>query len=144
MHNKYICVGNLTRDPETRPVNDSDSVTNLAVAVNNPLNKDEVFYADVQAWGKVGENCAKYLTKGKRVLVEGRLKTNSWTSKEGETRNRTYVVANSVQFLSPVNEGGMPEVGTKKTVAQKKAQKPAQEETFSDQEMVEEFDTVPF
>jgi hypothetical protein len=54
------------------------------------------------------------------------------------------VVANSVQFLSPVNEGGMPEVGTKKTVAQKKAQKPAQEETFSDQEMVEEFDTVPF
>ena len=86
MYNKYICVGNLTRDPETRPVNDSDSVTNLAVAVNNPLNKDEVFYADVQAWGKVGENCAKYLAKGKRVLVEGRLRTNSWTSKEGETK----------------------------------------------------------
>ena len=52
MYNKYICVGNLTRDPETKPVNDSgDSVTNLAVAVNNPLSKDEVFYADVQAMG---------------------------------------------------------------------------------------------
>jgi|TARA_B100000900_G_C20548290_1_gene703590 single-strand DNA-binding protein len=144
MYNKYICVGNLTRDPETRPVNDSDSVTNLAVAINNPLNKDEVFYADVQAWGKVGENCAKYLSKGKRVLVEGRLKTNSWTSKEGETRNRTYVVANSVQFLSPVGEGsGMPEVGTKKTASQKKAQKSVQEETFSEEEILEH-DSVPF
>ena len=144
MYNKYICVGNLTRDPETRPVNDTgDSVTNLAVAVNNPLNKDEVFYADVQAWGKVGENCAKYLNKGKRVLVEGRLKTNSWTSKEGETKNRTYVVANSVQFLSPVNEngGGMPEVGTKKT-AQNKKQKPA-EETYSEEDILEH-DSVPF
>ena len=67
MYNKYICVGNLTRDPENKPVNDSgDSVTNLAVAVNNPLNKDEVFYADVQAWGKVGENCSKYLTKTRK------------------------------------------------------------------------------
>lgn len=139
MYNKYICVGNLTRDPETKPVNDSgDTVTNLAVAVNNPLSKDEVFYADVQAWGKVGENCNKYLTKGKRVLVEGRLKTNTWTNKEGDNRSKVYVVANSVQFLSPVNEtaeGGttMPKVGTKN----KKQQSPVQEEA-------EEFDTVPF
>ena len=140
MYNKYICVGNLTRDPETKPVNDSgDSVTNLAVAVNNPLSKDEVFFADVQAWGKVGENCNKYLTKGKRVLVEGRLKTNTWTNKEGDNRSKVYVVANSVQFLSPVNENGesgsttMPKVGTKN----KKQQASVDQET-------EEFDTVPF
>lgn len=140
MYNKYICVGNLTRDPETKPVNDSgDSVTNLAVAVNNPLSKDEVFYADVQAWGKVGENCSKYLSKGKRVLVEGRLKTNTWTNKEGDNRSKVYVVANSVQFLSPVNEGAeegaatMPKVNAKT----KKQQTPVEEE-------VEEFDTVPF
>ena len=142
MYNKYICVGNLTRDPETKPVNDSgDSVTNLAVAVNNPLSKDEVFYADVQAWGKVGENCSKYLTKGKRVLVEGRLKTNTWTNKEGDTRSKVYVVANSVQFLNPVNEGNdgdqasatMPKVKSKT----KPQQSPIEEE-------VEEFDSVPF
>ena len=140
MYNKYICVGNLTRDPETKPVNDSgDTVTNLAVAVNNPLSKDEVFYADVQAWGKVGENCSKYLSKGKRVLVEGRLKTNTWTNKEGDNRSKVYVVANSVQFLSPVNEGAeegsttMPKVNAKT----KKQQTPVEEE-------VEEFDTVPF
>ena len=135
MYNKYICVGNLTKDPESRPVNDSgDKVTNLAVAVNNPLNKDEVFYADVQAWGKVGENCSKYLTKGKRVLVEGRLKTNSWTTKEGENRTKVYVVANSIQFLSPVGEtedSAMPKVNSKTK------QKAVQEE-------VEEFDSVPF
>ena len=140
MYNKYICVGNLTRDPETKPVNDSgDTVTNLAVAVNNPLSKDEVFYADVQAWGKVGENCSKYLSKGKRVLVEGRLKTNTWTNKEGDNRSKVYVVANSVQFLSPVNEGSeetaatMPKVKAKT----KPQQTPVEEE-------VEEFDTVPF
>ena len=139
MYNKYICVGNLTRDPETKPVNDSgDSVTNLAVAVNNPLSKDEVFYADVHAWGKVGENCNKYLTKGKRVLVEGRLKTNTWTNKEGDTRSKVYVVAKSVEFLSPVNEGAengatMPKVNSKT----KKQQSRVEEE-------VEEFDSVPF
>ena len=139
MYNKYICVGNLTRDPETKPGNDSgDTVTNLAVAVNNPLSKDEVFFADVQAWGKVGENCSKYLNKGKRVLVEGRLKTNTWTNKEGDTRSKVYVVANSVQFLSPVNEGAengatMPKVNSKT----KKQQSRVEEE-------VEEFDSVPF
>tara|TARA_R100001377_G_scaffold40150_1_gene22433 strand:+ start:1677 stop:2090 length:414 start_codon:yes stop_codon:yes gene_type:complete len=137
MYNKYICVGNLTRDPETKPVNNSgDTVTNLAVAVNNPLSKDEVFFADVQAWGKVGENCSKYLAKGKRVLVEGRLKTNAWTSKEGDKRSKVYVVANSVQFLSPVNgdgenSGTMPQVNAKTQTA------PVKEE-------VSEFDSVPF
>jgi len=136
MYNKYICIGNLTRDPETKPVNDSgDSVTNLAVAVNNPLSKDEVFYADVQTWGKVGENCSKYLAKGKRVLVEGRLRTNTWTNKDGDKRSKVCVVANSVQFLSPVNGEGsgesMPKVNAKTQAA------PAQEE-------VPEFDSVPF
>tara|TARA_R110002020_G_scaffold354675_4_gene567421 strand:+ start:1073 stop:1492 length:420 start_codon:yes stop_codon:yes gene_type:complete len=139
MYNKYICVGNLTRDPETKPVNDSgDSVTNLAVAVNNPLSKDEVFFADVQAWGKVGENCSKYLTKGKRVLVEGRLKTNTWTNKEGDNRSKVYVVANSVQFLSPVNESG--ENGTAAAMPKVKSKTQPQSST----EEVEEFDTVPF
>ena len=134
MYNKYICVGNLTRDPETKPVNDSgDSVTNLAVAVNNPLSKDEVFYADVQTWGKVGENCSKYLAKGKRVLVEGRLRTNTWTSKEGDKRSKVYVVANSVQFLSPVGENGMPQVTAK-----------TQKQEASTKEEVQEFDSVPF
>ena len=137
MYNKYICIGNLTRDPETKPVNNTgDTVTNLAVAVNNPLSKDEVFFADVQAWGKVGENCSKYLAKGKRVLVEGRLTTNAWTSKDGDKRSKVYVVANSVQFLSPVNgdgenSGTMPQVNAKTEAA------PAKEE-------VSELDSVPF
>jgi len=139
MYNKYICVGNLTRDPETKPVNNSgDTVTNLAVAVNNPLSKDEVFYADVQAWGKVGENCAKYLSKGKRVLVEGRLKTNTWTSKEGDNRSKVYVVANSVQFLSPVNENGDAGATMPKVNSATKKQQPAVEEE------VGEYDSVPF
>tara|TARA_R100000008_G_scaffold81831_1_gene65474 strand:- start:6471 stop:6899 length:429 start_codon:yes stop_codon:yes gene_type:complete len=142
MYNKYICVGNLTRDPETKPVNDSgDSVTNLAVAVNNPLSKDEVFFADVQAWGKVGENCSKYLTKGKRVLVEGRLKTNTWTNKDGDTRSKVYVVANSVQFLSPVNEGGESDQGS---TTMPKVNSKTQKNRSQVEEEVEEFDSVPF
>ena len=141
MYNKYICVGNLTRAPETKPVNDSgDSVTNLAVAVNNPLSKDEVFFADVQAWGKVGENCSKYLTKGKRVLVEGRLKTNTWTNKEGDTRSKVYVVANSVQFLSPVNEGNE---GDQASATMPKVNSKTKQQSSVEEE-VEEFDSVPF
>ena len=86
--------------------------------------------------GKVGENCNKYLTKGKRVLVEGRLKTNAWTNKDGDKRSKVYVVANSVQFLSPVNGEGdnggtMPQVNSKTKAA------PVEEE-------VSEFDSVPF
>ena len=81
------------------------------------------------------------MTKGKRVLVEGRLKTNTWTNKEGDTRSKVYVVANSVQFLSPVNETSdssanatMPAVNTK---TRKQESAPAEV-------VEEEYDGVPF
>ena len=79
-------------------------------------------------------------TKGKRVLVERRLKTNTWTNKEGDTRSKVYVVANSVQFLSPVNEvneGDQASATMPKVNSKTKQQSSVEEE-------VEEFDSVPF
>ena len=104
MLNKFMAIGNLTNDPTVRQVSSENDVTVMTVAINNPLNKEDVLFIDVEAWNKVGENCAKYLAKGKRVFVEGRIKSSSWTNKEGSKAYKTFVVANNVQFLSPVNE----------------------------------------
>ena len=70
MYSKTILVGNLARDPESRQAGES-SVTRLVVAVNDAYSKDKVSYVDVEAWGKLGEICQKYLTKGRQALVEG-------------------------------------------------------------------------
>ena len=99
-----MAIGNLTNDPTVRQVSSENDVTIMNVAINNPLNKEDVLFIDVEAWNKVGEYCAKYLTKGKRVFVEGRVKSSSWTTKEGNKAYKTFIVASSVQFLSPVSE----------------------------------------
>jgi single-strand DNA-binding protein len=90
-------VGNLARDPETRKVGDN-SVTRLVVAVNDQYMKDKVSYFDVETWGKLGELCQKYLTKGRSVLVEGRMLQDIW-EKDGKKNSSVYVKADNVQFL---------------------------------------------
>ena len=130
MLNKFMAIGNLTNDPTVRQVSNENDVTVMNVAINNPLNKEDVLFIDVEAWNKVGENCAKYLSKGKRVFVEGRVKSSSWTNKEGNKAYKTFVVANNVQFLSPVNE----------TAAEEKV---SQTENTQVEE-TEQLDEVPF
>ncbi len=125
-----MAIGNLTNDPTVRQVSNENDVTVMNVAINNPLNKEDVLFIDVEAWNKVGENCAKYLSKGKRVFVEGRVKSSSWTNKEGNKAYKTFVVANNVQFLSPVNE----------TAAEEKV---SQTENTQVEE-TEQLDEVPF
>lgn len=97
MYSKTILVGNLARDPESRQAGES-SVTRLVVAVNDAYSKDKVSYVDVEAWGKLGEICQKYLTKGRQALVEGRLFQDTW-EKDGKKQSKLYVKADNVQFL---------------------------------------------
>tara|TARA_R110000772_G_scaffold95159_1_gene193406 strand:+ start:3282 stop:3659 length:378 start_codon:yes stop_codon:yes gene_type:complete len=97
MYSKTILVGNLARDPESRKAGES-SVTRLVVAVNDAYSKDKVSYVDVEAWGKLGEICQKYLTKGRQALVEGRLFQDTW-EKDGKKQSKLYVKADNVQFL---------------------------------------------
>jgi len=101
--NRVILAGRLTRDPETRFTPAGTAVTGFSLAVNRryKLNnevKEEVSFFDIVVFGKQGENCAEYLSKGRPVLVEGRLKQRSWES-DGVKRSKVEVVADNVQFL---------------------------------------------
>ncbi|MEM4134398.1 MAG: single-stranded DNA-binding protein [Candidatus Micrarchaeia archaeon] len=105
MFNKFIAVGNLTRDPEIRYTPSGIAVTILPIAVNtrfksNGETKEETLFIDVVVFNKQAETCVQYLSKGKSILVEGRLRERKW-EKEGVTHRKMEVIANTVKFMSP-------------------------------------------
>ena len=103
--NKVFLLGNLTRDPELRHTAQGTSVANFSIAVNRTYKgndgdfKKETSYFNIIVWGRIGENCAKYLSKGRPVLVEGRLQNRSYETQDGQKRTVTEIVADNVQFL---------------------------------------------
>ena len=100
--NSVILEGRLTADPELRKAGEV-SVTNFSLAVNRPKNKDGESVADffnIQAWRGSAELICKHLKKGDRVAIEGSLRTNKFTDKEGQNRVSTYVHVDNVHFLS--------------------------------------------
>ena len=103
-------MGRLTRDPETRTTTSGKSVTSFSLAVDRQGQDDQADFFDVTAWEKTGELVAQYLSKGRRCLVQGRLRQDSWDDKEtGKKRSRVEVVAFDVTFLdgpSGDNQGG--------------------------------------
>ena len=101
--NKVMLMGNLTRDPELRYTSNGSAVTNFGLAVNRKFKqgdewKEDVCFVDITVWGKQGENCAEYLSKGRPAFVEGRLQYSTWES-DGQKKSKLEVVANTVQFL---------------------------------------------
>jgi single-strand DNA-binding protein len=111
--NRVIITGNLTRNPELRSLSSGNSVCSLRVACNgrrrNPSTQeweDQPNYFDVTVWGAQGENCSRYLTKGRPVAVDGRLQWREWTDKEGQKRQSVDIVAESVQFLGGRDDAG--------------------------------------
>ncbi len=112
--NRVILTGNLTRDPElsTLPASGT-AVCSLRVACNgrrknNDTNQweDQPNYFDVTVWGAQGENCAKFLSKGRPVAVDGRLRWREWTTTEGQKRQAVDIIAESVQFLGGRDDAG--------------------------------------
>lgn len=107
-------MGNLTRDPELRTTPTGQQVASFAVATNRSWldgsgeRKEAVEYHEIVAWGKLGELTAQYLAKGRKVMVVGRLQTQSW-EKDGVKRQRTEIVASDVNFLDRPGEAGSPE-----------------------------------
>ncbi|KKP35556.1 MAG: Single-stranded DNA-binding protein [candidate division TM6 bacterium GW2011_GWF2_32_72] len=106
-YNRVIMVGNLTRDPENKQLSSGQSVCRLGLASNREYKNrqsgdliQEVCFIDVDVWGPQAESCSKYLTKGRPVLVEGRLKFDSWEDKDGQKRNKIFIVADRVVFLN--------------------------------------------
>lgn len=106
--NQVILMGRLTRDPETRTTPSGKTVTSFSIAVDRQGADDQADFFDVTAWEKTGELVQQYLSKGRRVLVQGRLRQDSWDDKEtGKKRSRVEVTANDVTFLDgPNGDGG--------------------------------------
>ena len=105
--NRIIIVGNLTRDPDLKQLPSGQSVCRLGLASNRQMkNKQtgmamqEVCYVDIDVWGAQADSCHKYLQKGRAVLVEGRLKFDSWKDADGATKSKHSVVAERVVFLN--------------------------------------------
>jgi single-strand DNA-binding protein len=109
--NQAIIMGNLTRDPELRSTPGGQQVASFAVATNRTWmdnsgeRKEAVEYHEIVAWGKLGELASQYLAKGRKVMVVGRLQTQSW-EKDGVKRQRTEIVASDINFLDAPGAGG--------------------------------------
>ena len=98
--NVVTLIGNLATDVELRDVGDDRQVANFVLAVDRP-GKDEADFVRITTWNKQAEICAQYLAKGRKVAVDGRLRSSSWEDSDGNKRSAIEVVANRVQFLSP-------------------------------------------
>ncbi len=103
--NRVFVGGNLTRDPELRYTPQGSAVVNFSIAMNRIYTtqagerKEEVEFMRIVVWGKRAEVCSKYLSKGRSVLVEGRLATRSWEGQDGAKKTVTEVIAQQVHFL---------------------------------------------
>lgn len=101
-------MGRLTRDPEQRTTTSGKTIASFSIAVDRGGQEDAADFFDVTAWEKLGELVMQYLGKGRRVLVQGRLRQDSWDDKEtGKKRSRIEVTATDVTFLDgPNGDGG--------------------------------------
>jgi len=107
--NKVTLLGNLTRDPETRSTTSGASVTSISIAVSrsyvdkNGERREETSFIECDAWGKQGETIAKFFSKGRQILISGRLRQDSWEDKDtGKKRSAIRVVVEEFSF---VNDG---------------------------------------
>ena len=145
MYQKIIIIGNLGSDPEMRYMPDGTAVTSFSVATNRKWGGDnpgeEVTWFRVSAWGRQAETCNQYLSKGRQVMVEGRLTPDRetggprlWQSNDGQTRASFELRAFTVQFLSGGNEAGGGQAQTQPQQAQTQ-QAQSQQSTITEDEI---------
>jgi single-strand DNA-binding protein len=109
--NKVILMGNLTRDVEVRNTSGGKSVANIGLAINETYTtqagekRETTTFVDCTAWGRTGEVMAQYLSKGRPVLIEGKLKLDEWEDKQGNKRSKLGVVVERFQFVGGKGEG---------------------------------------
>lgn len=120
MINKVILMGRLTRDPEMRHTNSGTPVTTFSIAINSGYGENQrTDFVNCLAWNKTAEFVTKYFTKGKMIIVIGRITTRSWETQDGKRAYATEVVANEVSF------------GETKSSQQTATQPPMQDDDFT-------------
>ena len=117
-YNKVILMGNLTRDPEMRYLPSNMAVTAIGLAVNDRWKdkqtdewKDKANFIDCEAFGRTAENISKFFSKGKPILIEGKLRYDQWQDKEGNNRSKLKVVIDQFEFVgsrADSESGGSP------------------------------------
>ena len=142
MINKAILVGNLGRDPEIRYTASGMAVANFTVATTEKWKdkssgemQERTEWHRVVAWGRLGEICGEYLSKGRQVYIEGRIQTREWTDKDGNKRYTTEIVASDMKML-----------GTREAGSGVKPSAPASVPEYSGPPLAEEQgdDDIPF
>jgi single-strand DNA-binding protein len=109
--NKVLLIGNLGAEPEMRFTPSGNPVTTFRIATNRVFNsadgerKEETEWFSIVTWGRLAENCNRFLTKGQKIYVEGRLHTRSWDGNDGQKHYRTEVIASNVIFLDKKSAG---------------------------------------
>lgn len=110
-YNRVVLVGNLTRDPELRYIPSGTAVSEVGLAVNDRVKRDgqwveETTFVDVTLWARTAEIANEYLSRGSSVLIEGRLKLDSWENNEGQKRSKLRVVGERLVMLGGRGGGG--------------------------------------
>lgn len=103
--NKLVAIGNLTRAPEIKSTPNGIPVCTFTIAVNGRKQDEPATFFRVTAWRQLGENCNRYLTKGKKVFVSGPVSVSTYTAKDGTARASMEITAEDVEFLSHAGTG---------------------------------------
>lgn len=121
-YNKVLLMGNLTRDIELRHTSANTAVANIGLAVNRRFKgqdgqqRDETTFVDCEAWGRTAEIMSQYLSKGRPVFIEGRLRLDQWQDQQGNNRSRLKVVVENFQFIDSRADGpDAPQIQTRST-----------------------------
>lgn len=145
--NRVQLIGNLTRDPELRYTPSGTAVTSFGIATNRSWTTDqgekhdETEFHNIVAWAKLAELCSQFLIKGRKVYVEGRLTTRSWTSQDNQQKTRTEIVIDDMILLDSKGQGagtqrGRSDEGSDQPAAQPKRE--TKKETTEDKQSVPE------
>lgn len=143
--NQVILMGNLTRDPELRQTPNGQNVCSFSLALNRSYKdasgewQESTDYVDVVAWAGLAERVAQYVTKGRRVIVQGRIQSRSW-EQDGQKRNKVEVLANDVTFLDSRGSGEASEASTQ---ASETPKSPTKKTPKTDDVIIEDISDEP-
>lgn len=98
--NKIILIGNVTRDPELKTTTGNINYCNFGLAVPRSFNREETDFFNLIAWRQTADLIAEYVNKGDKIAIEGRVEISQYTDKEGNKRNSTNIVVDSIEFLT--------------------------------------------
>jgi len=148
-YNRVVLVGNLTRDPDYKQLTSGQAVCRLGLATNRQFkNKQtgtmvqEVCFIDIDVWGVQAESCNQYLQKGSPVLVEGRLKFDTWEDQSGQIRSKHSIVADRVVFLASAPETTDSTGDTASASSRGEAQKATGPETELEKELYSQIEDI--